>query len=377
MAFISQSLIYMASFLVVLTAIVFVHEWGHFIVARLNGVRVEVFSIGFGRELYGWDDRHGTRWKIGMLPFGGYVKFFGDANAASMPGKAPDLTPAERAVAFHYKSVARRAAVVFAGPAANFIFAVLVYAALFSTVGQPFTPPVIGEVAPGSVAAAAGLKAGDRILAIDGHAIERFQELRSRVVLSADTPISITFRRDGREQTIEVTPRRVEQADGVGGKAKVGQIGIKAVQELDFVRHDPISAVYYGVRETEDVVRTTMTYLGRFIEGQESGDSIGGMLSIAKMSGDVAQVSLAALVSLIATFSISIGLINLFPIPVLDGGHLLFYAVEAVRGRPLGERAQEYGFRLGLVLVLTIFVFATWQDLVRLRIVSYLAGLFS
>jgi regulator of sigma E protease len=371
-------LIYPASFVVVLTVIVFVHEWGHYIIARLNGVRVETFSIGFGRELFGWNDSHGTRWKIAVMPLGGYVKFFGDANAGSLPGEGlAEFSLAERAVSFHHKPLWRRAAVVFAGPAANFIFAVLVFAVMFATVGQQYALPVVGSVVPGSAAAAAGLEPGDRILSIDGRSVERFQELQRIIALSADTPLSVSVLRKGATTVVTVTPRRVEQPDGLGGQTKVGQIGIQNAGVVEYVRRDPASALWYGTQETYDVVRTTMTYLFRFASGRESGDALSGPVGIAKIAGDVAQFGLLALVQLMAVLSVSIGLVNLFPIPMLDGGHLLFYAVEAIRGRPLGEKAQEYGFRFGLAIVLTIFVVATWHDLVKFGVGPFLARLFS
>jgi len=378
MAMVSSFLIYAASFLAVLTAIIFVHEWGHYIVARLNGVRVEVFSIGFGPELTGWNDRHGTRWKISMVPLGGYVKFFGDAGAASAPGEnLGSMTPAERAVSYHHKRLLSRAAVTFAGPAANFIFAAIVFAVLFATVGQPFTPALVGDVVPGSAAAEAGFQPGDRIVAIDGSSVERFEDIRARVALSANTGLSVTVVRGGAERQLTVTPRRVEVPDGFGGKQRIGQIGIKAPGAMEFVRHRPLVAVWYGIRETGAVASNSLVYLGRIFTGKESGRELGGPLRIAQISGEVAQVSLIGLVQLVATLSVSIGLINLFPIPMLDGGHLLFYAVEAVRGRPLGARAQDLGFRVGLLVVLSIFVFATWNDLVHLGLVPFITGLFS
>ncbi|MCW5752469.1 MAG: RIP metalloprotease, partial [Alphaproteobacteria bacterium] len=325
MGFVSDFAIYAVSFLVVLTGIVFVHEWGHYIIARLCGVRVEVFSIGFGRELYGWDDRHGTRWKISAIPLGGYVKFFGDASAASTPDREglDRLDVAERSVTFHDKTVGQRAAIVAAGPVANFIFAILVFALLFAFNGQPYTAPVVGEVLEDTPAAAAGFRAGDRIVAIDGRRIERFEEIRSSVALATGNSLAFTVERDGASQVLEVVPRRVEMDDGFGGKARIGQIGIRSASRLEFRELGPFEAVMAGVRETGAVISGTLTYLGRFVVGRESGQDLGGPLRIAKMSGDIAQISLVALISLTATLSVSIGLINLFPIPLFDGGHLV------------------------------------------------------
>ncbi len=378
MDFITNLAAYIIPFVIVLTIIVFVHELGHYWVARRCGVRVEVFSIGFGRELFGWNDRNNTRWKISAIPLGGYVKFFGDADAASGADNAAvaAMSDAERKVSFHYKGLPARSAIVAAGPVANFIFAILIYAALFSLVGQPFTPPVVGSVVEGGAAEAAGLQPGDRILDADGTGIQRFEELRAYVGLRAETPIDFRILRDDRELHITVVPQRVDVADGLGGTQRIGQIGIRTAG-VEFVQHDPATAVVQAVRETWQVVANTFTYLGRIVAGRESGDQLSGPLGIAKMSGDVAKASWLGLVSLMATLSVAIGLINLFPVPMLDGGHLLFYAVEALRGRPLGERAQEYGFRIGFALVLSLFLFATWNDLNRLPVFNFLTGLFS
>lgn len=376
MAMISNFLVYALSFVVVLTAIIYVHELGHYWVARWSGIRVEVFSIGFGNELFGWTNRHGTRWKISAVPLGGYVKFFGDASAASTPGELDQMSDAERRVSFHHQPLKIRSAVVVAGPASNFIFAVMVYAAMFAIIGQPFTSPVVGEVVVGGAADLAGIRAGDRVLAVDGAAVERFEELPAYVALRAETMIVMTVLRDNAKVDIKVTPRRVDVADGFGGTHRVGQIGIKS-GGVEFQRHGPVAAVGYAVRETAGVVSNTMLYLSRIVIGRESGDQLSGPLGIAKISGDVAQRNPAALISLVATLSVAIGLINLFPIPMLDGGHLLYYGIEALRGRPLGERAQEYGFRVGLAMVLSLFLFATWNDLNKLHVVSFITGLFS
>ncbi|WP_374298406.1 RIP metalloprotease RseP [Ferrovibrio sp.] len=378
MDFIASLAGYVIPFVVVLTIIVFIHELGHYWVARRCGVRVEVFSIGFGPELFGWNDKHGTRWKISAVPLGGYVKFFGDADATSSADNdaVAAMTVDERKVSFHHQRLRNRMAIVAAGPVANFIFAIFIYAALFSLVGQPFTPPVVGDVVPGSAAEVAGLRAGDRILSADGTNIQRFEELRSYVALRAETPIALTVLRDGGEIPLTVVPSRVDVADGMGGTQRVGQIGIRTTG-IDFVRHDPATAIVQAVRETWHVVANTFTYLGRIIDGRESGDQLSGPLGIAKMSGDVAKNGWLGLVSLMATLSVAIGLINLFPVPMLDGGHLMFYGIEAVRGRPLGERAQEYGFRIGFALVMSLFLFATWNDLNRLPIFNFLTGLFS
>ena len=362
-------------FLVVLTVLVFVHELGHYLVARWNNVRVEIFSIGFGPELFGWNDRAGTRWKISAIPLGGYVKMFGDADPASMPAAdLPEMTPEEREVAFHHKRLPQRAAIVAAGPVANFVFAIVALAGLFMTVGQPFTPPQIGTVQPGSAAEAAGMQAGDRIVSLDGQAIERFEDVQRIVRLDPGQPLAVVVQRGDRNINLSVTPKLSEVTDRFGNKHQFGLLGIVG-QGVQYVRYNPLQALARANSETAGIVGGTLQAVWQMIIGARSTDELGGPLRIAQMSGEVAQYGWSAIVPFMAVLSINLGLINLFPIPVLDGGHLLFYAAEAVRGRPLGYRAQEYGFRFGLALVLTLMVFATWNDLVHLRVVEFLKGL--
>lgn len=363
-------------FLAVLTALVFVHELGHYLVARWNGVRVEVFSIGFGPEIFGWNDKAGTRWKFSLIPLGGYVKMFGDANAASMPADgSEEMSAAERAVAFPHKRLGQRAAIVAAGPIANFLFAIVILGGLFSIVGQPFTPAVVGEVVADSAAEAAGFQADDEIIAVDGTSVARFEELQRIVALRPGEEMRITVLRDGREVDLLATPSRVERDNGLGEIHAVGQLGIRR-SGAEYVRHDPFSAVWQATRETVSIVDQTFTALGQIIRGARGADELGGPIRIAQMSGQAAEIGHTALVYFAAVLSINLGLINLFPIPMLDGGHLLFYAIEALRGRPLGERAQEYGFRIGLALVLTLMVFVTWNDLLRIdSLVNFVKGL--
>ncbi|HEX6980038.1 MAG TPA: RIP metalloprotease RseP [Alphaproteobacteria bacterium] len=370
---------YVVSFLVVLTVLVFVHELGHYWVARRNGVRVDVFSIGFGPELFGWTDRAGTRWKLSVIPLGGYVKMFGDADPASTPdSNLAELSAAEREVSFHHKRLGQRAAVVAAGPLANFLFAIVVFAGVFSVVGQPFTPPVIGGVLPGSAAERAALQVGDRVLSIDGTEIERFEQIQRIVQLNLDRPLELTILRDGREVQLVVTPTVIEETDPRGNTVRMARLGVHSLRgSVEYVRHDPIEAVWRGIAETWIQTAGTLQALGQMIAGQRQADDLGGPLRIAQMSGEVAQGGAAALLVFMAVLSINLGLINLFPVPMLDGGHLLFYVIEAIRGRPLGPRAQEYGFRIGLVLVFSLMVFATWNDLRYLRIVQYLVDLVS
>lgn len=364
-------------FLVVLTVLVFVHELGHFWVARRNGVRVEVFSIGFGPELFGWTDRAGTRWKVSAIPLGGYVKMFGDADPASTPNASlATMTPEEQAVSFHHKSLGQRAAVVAAGPIANFLFAIVVFATVYSLVGQPFTPPEITNVAPGSAAERAGLQTGDRIIRINGTDIERFEQIQRIVQLNLDRPLDLVVLRDDREIPIMASPTFDESTDARGNTVRTPRLGIQG-KKVEFIRHGPVESIWRGVAETWVQTAGTVQALAQMVSGQRQADDLGGPIRIAEMSGDVARGGPAAFIVFMAVLSVNLGLINLFPIPMLDGGHLLFYAIEALRGRPLGPRAQEYGFRIGLVLVFSLMLFATWNDLVHSGLVRYLVSLVS
>jgi regulator of sigma E protease len=374
--YLNHALTYIVPFLIILTVLVFVHEFGHFLIARWNGVRVEVFSIGFGPEVFGWWDRAGTRWKFSTIPLGGYVKMFGDSDASSglpVPGLAR-LAPVEREVSFHYKRLGQRAAIVAAGPAANFLFAIVVLAILFTTYGQPFTPAEVGQVQPGSAAEQGGIQPGDVIRSIDGGTVQRFEDVQQIVRLNPGVPMSIIVSRDGQEQTLRVTPSRTELTDRFGNHYQIGLLGI-ARSGMEYVKRDPATAIIQAGTETWNLSVSTLKAMWQIIIGTRATDELGGPLRIAQMSGEVAQGGVVAVLWFMAVLSINLGLINLFPVPVLDGGHLLFYAAEALRGRPLGQRAQEYGFRIGLALVLTLMVFATWNDLVHLRIVEFVKGL--
>lgn len=368
---------YLLPFLVVLTVLVFVHEFGHYWVARRNGVRIVTFSIGFGPELFGFTDRAGTRWKFSAIPLGGYVKMFGDADPASTPDAGvAAMTPEERAVSFFHKRIGQRAAIVAAGPVANFLFALVVLAGLFMLYGQPYTPPVVGMVEPRSAAAAAGIEPGDTIRTINGSRIERFEDIQEAVRFNTGTRMAIGVRRGGKDLTLDATPRMSTVTDRFGNKQQYAILGI-GHSGVDYRRLGPVSAVWQAGHEVVSVVGGTVDAIGQMIAGQRGTQDLGGPLRIAQMSGEVAQNGVGPLVWFMALLSINLGLINLVPVPMLDGGHLLFYALEAARGRPLGERAQEYGFRIGLALVLTLVVFATWNDLVHLRVVDLVRSLIS
>jgi regulator of sigma E protease len=360
-------------FLVVLTVLVFVHELGHYLIARRNGVRIEVFSIGFGPELLGWNDRAGTRWKISALPLGGYVKMFGenDATSALPAANAVEMTEAERAVSFFHKPLGQRAAIVSGGPLANFIFAIVVMAVLFSTYGQPFMPPEIGHILPGSAAEKGGMQVGDVVTTIDGNPIARFDDIKRLVELDRGSPMTIVVLRKGEPVSLSVTPNVVDEGDG----RQIGQLGVRGSGTVKYVRRSPVSAVYHAFDETWNLSASTLGAIWQMITHKRSADELGGPLRIAQLSGEVAQIGVGPLLSFMAVLSINLGLINLFPVPVLDGGHLLFYAAEAIRGKPLGQKAHEYGIRIGMALVLTLMVFATWNDLVHLRIIEFVKGL--
>jgi regulator of sigma E protease len=356
-------------FLIVLTVLVFVHEFGHYAIARWNGVRIDVFSIGFGPELFGWWDSAGTRWKFSTIPLGGYVKMFGDSDASSgqpLPG-LDRLAQGERNVSFHYKRLGQRAAIVAAGPAANFAFAIVVLTVLFMTFGQPYTPAEVGQVQPGSAAEQGGIRAGDVILSIDGQAVARFEDVQQAVRMNPGVVMAIAVRRDAKTLTLQVTPARTEVTDRFGNRYEIGLLGI-ARSGMEYIKRDPMTALYQAVGETWNLSASTLQAMWQMVKGTRTTDELGGPLRIAQMSGEVARGGIAPVLTFMALLSVSLGLINLFPVPILDGGHLLFYAAEAIRGRPLGQKAQEYGFRIGLALVLTLMVFTTWNDLVHIGI---------
>jgi regulator of sigma E protease len=374
--FLHGGLWYIGIFLVVLTVLVFVHELGHYLIARRNGVRIEVFSIGFGPEIFGWNDRAGTRWKFSAVPLGGYVKMFGDSDGSSALPTAglSEMTPAERAVSFHYKRLGQRAAIVGGGPLANFIFAIVVLTVLFATYGQPFTPPEVGQVLAGSAAEKGGIKVGDVIAEIDGRTIDRFEDVQQLVRLNRGEAMAITVRRGSELVKVQATPVLRTTPDRFGYRHEFGQLGIGR-SGVEYVKRNPATAVVQALSETWNLSTATLEAMWQIVIGTRASDELGGPLLIGKMAGEVAETGLVPLLWFMAVLSINLGLINLFPVPVLDGGHLLFYAAEAIRGKPLGQRAQEYGFRIGLALVLTLMVFATWNDLVHLRIVEFVKGL--
>jgi regulator of sigma E protease len=362
---------YLVPFLFVLSLVVFFHELGHFLVARWCGVRILVFSIGFGPEIVGFNDRYGTRWKIAAIPLGGYVKFFGDDNAASVPDteRLATMDEAEKSHSFVFQPVAKRAAIVVAGPVANFLLAIVIFAGIFMFYGKQSMTARVDTVQPDSAAAAAGFQPGDLVMAINGSAIGDFADMQRVVGDSAGEPLDITVDRKGTQLVLKATPALKEIKDNFGNVHRIGILGITRSTAAEDLKFQPVPApraVWMGVQETWFVVDRTLSYIGGVVVGRESADQLGGPIRIAQMSGQVATAGFVALLHLAAVLSVSIGLLNLFPIPLLDGGHLLFYGIEALRGRPLSERAQEVGFRIGLAIVLMLMIFATFNDIVHL-----------
>lgn len=445
-------------FLVLLTPLVFVHELGHFLVARWNGVRVDVFSVGFGPELFGWNDKTGTRWKVCAVPLGGYIKMFGEhALEGAENGQEPrEMTEEEKKVSFDGKRLSQRAWIVFAGPAANYIFATVVMVASFMFLGQRFTPPEVGTVAENSAAAEAGLRpgdvivgidgartarfedvaqkvamrpgetlifeidrdgslmtlpvttdvieakmidktiqkvgdlgirypmpalikaviadgaaeaagflAGDLVVEIDGAAIEHFEDLQKIVAASPEKTLSMAVIRDGRSITLIATPRmkQVELRDG--SIRDIGLLGVQVDAVTRVVRLGPVAATAAAVKWAYDLTAGSLVGIGQIVTGRRDSNQMGGPIMIAQISSEAAKLGLVWFIEFMAMISVSLGLINLFPVPVLDGGHLMLYGIEAVRGRPLGERAQEYSFRIGLALVLSLMIFVTVNDLLH------------
>ncbi len=397
------------SFLLLLSFIVFFHEFGHFSVARMLGVRVDTFSIGFGKPLLKWMDRKGTEWRISMIPLGGYVKFFGDLNAASQPDPtlqddslddeaaqkpvttqfptgdaqalAAGMTEEERSVCFHFKPVWARAMVVAAGPLANFVLAIAIFASLMMFFGRAVVAPVIGNVTPDSAAAAAGLLAGDRIVEVNNKQINDFYDVRSIVQLATGDSLTIKVDRDGELVSVVAVPRREEIEDAFGNKVKMGLLGISSNGEVEFKKFGPLEAVGASVKEVVRIISTTFRFIGRLVQGKESAEQLGGPVKMAKYAGQAAslgfgdrisdeasfgdrlRISLVNWINLAAFISVSIGFLNLLPIPVLDGGHLVYYGYEAVAGRPVGPRVQMIGYQIGLLLLVSFMVFVTWNDI--------------
>ena len=356
-----------AAFVVVLGVLVFFHELGHYLAARWRGVHVEAFSVGFGKSIAQWRDKRGTEWRISWLPLGGYVKLHGQERPEEVSAEVrANWKPGQT---FHEKPVLSRAIVVAAGPIANFALAIVLFAGLFMAVGRPVTLPVVGEVLPNGAAARAGLQVNDRIEIIQGQTIRSFEDIQRFVVAHPLETMSMTVTRAGARQDVVVTTE-AREANG----RKIGLLGIRG-GVVDYQKQGFVDSIVGGVSQTWNVTTETFAGLAQMIAGQRGTEELGGPLRIAQLSGQVAELGMASLISFIAVLSVNLGLINLFPIPVLDGGHLLFYLVEALTGRPLPRRAQEYGFRAGIAVLGGLSVFATWNDLSHIGLFRWVAGL--
>jgi len=358
---------YVIPFLVVLSILVFVHEFGHYLVARYNGVGVDVFSIGFGPEVFGWNDKSGTRWKVSWFPLGGYVKMVGDADAASTPDHKAlkKMNEENRKRSLFYKTVWQRIAVSAAGPLANYLFAIVLFSVLFATEGQRYTVPVIQGFQEGSAAEKAGFQVGDHIRDINGEPIDRFEDIMMIVQTHAGETLDVVINRNGHIQTLSVAPILSEIKDVFGHVHKVGLLGIKG-SEAGYIHRSWWNSWWYAAQEAFSMSWQTLKALGQIILGAKSADGLGGPLRIAQMSGEIAQSGFVDLIWFTALLSVNLGLINLFPVPMLDGGHLLFYFIEVLRGKPLSEKAQEWGFRLGFGLIIGLMILATWNDIVHI-----------
>jgi regulator of sigma E protease len=359
---------YAVPFLFLLGVVVFIHELGHFLVGRWCGVRVLSFSIGFGREIFGFNDSHGTRWKISLLPLGGYVKFYGDMNVASAPDMdaVRQMSDIERKESFPLKPVWQRALIVLAGPVANFLLAIVLFAGLSMTNGRNVNDPYVGAVVENSAAAAAGFRPGDKILTINDRPVKSFEDIQRLVSPNAGVEIGVRILRDGQEIAVRLTPRMEERRERLG-ISRVGLIGLRVSTDPAHRHREyygPIEAIGYGVGETWFIISRTLDYVAKLFTGREYADQLSGLPRVVQASGEVTKASgFSGLLALTALMSVSIGLLNLFPIPMLDGGHLVFYAYEAIRRKPASEAAMEFSFRLGFAAVIALMLLATWNDI--------------
>ncbi|WP_242913585.1 M50 family metallopeptidase [Brevundimonas pishanensis] len=400
--FLGQLLTYVVPFLLVLTVVVTIHELGHFLTARAFRVKIDRFAIGFGRAIFQRTDKHGVEWRVGWLPLGGYVKFAGDLDETGVPDRAgleelrkrivaTEGQGAERAY-MYFKPIWQRALIVAGGPFANFALAMAIFTLIFSVVGEPQSPARVMDVSAGSPAAQAGFEKNDVITHVNGRAIEDSSEVIRAVVLSSNTPVNFTVERGQAIVSIVATPVRTMVDDPVGGRVSMGRIGLalgSLPNEVRRVRYSPVAAVGKGVEEIGDILGTTFKYIGRIFTGRENGDQFSGPLGIARASGAITNAAVAVnpdpavatlnllltLTHFAAILSVGIGFLNLLPIPVLDGGHLMFYAYEAIAKRPLDARIQAAGYRVGLAMLACLMLFATWNDLQKLNLFKFLGGL--
>ncbi len=360
---------YIIPFLVLILVVVFIHEYGHYYFAKRYGVGVTDFSIGFGKEIFGWNDKSGTRWKVCVIPLGGYVKFFGDRNVYSQADNdkiIKEYSKEDQDKLFVLKPLYQRALIVFGGPLANFLLAILIFFSVYTFVGKDFTPAVINEVQKDSPAMVAGLKDNDIVVSIDGNEVTSIMDVSKYIMMSTDEIINFTVNRYDQDITFRVKPNIVDGEDNLGNKISKRMVGIKLGaynNEVNHVKLGPAKALFYAVNEVYYVSTSSLKYIGSMITGNGDTSQLGGPIRIAKISGQVAEFGILPFISLMAYISISLGLINLFPIPMLDGGHLMFYGIEKVLGRPLSQKTQEGFFRIGMFLLLSLMFFTTFNDL--------------
>ncbi len=358
---------YIFWFLVILTIVVFIHEFGHYLLAKINGVRVEIFSIGFGKELFGFTDKSGTRWKFSVIPFGGYVKMFGDADAASNADakKLDQMSFKDKQISFYHKDLWRKALIVFAGPAFNYISAILIIVGMFYVYGKPLSEPVIADVAPKSAAAEAGLKSGDKILMIDGKSVGSFEEVRQALSLNVGTPISLVIDRKSKQQDITATPRLQKVRDAYGNDIEMPILGISggrgSIEKLNFGQ-----AFRNGVYESYVISVSMFKALAQIVGGERSVKQLGGPVKIAQYSGQSAKHGFVSILWFIALISINLSLVNLLPLPILDGGHLTYYAIEAITGKPVTEKFKFVAMKISFILLITLMVYVTFNDVMGL-----------
>ena len=400
--FLQTAAYWIVPFLLIIGVVVTVHELGHFLAARWLGTKIDRFAIGFGKAIAHWTDKSGVEWRIGWMPLGGYVRFAGDDNDASLPDNE-DLQALRSQIVrkegeqalnryFHFKPLWQRAIIVAAGPVANFLLAISIFAVLLMTVGEARAPAIVATVEAGSPAERAGFRPGDRILEVAGDPVKQPEDVKRQIILRTGVPLEFVVDRGGQERVLVGTPERGNVLDALGKTHRLGRMGVGFREvEYEMVRQGPIGALAGGVTRSVEVVENTLQYLGRMFLGREKADQISGPVGMAQMAGELTKqtanaagdiptflaASLLTLVSLMAYISVGIGFLNLLPVPVLDGGHLLFYAYEAVARRPLAAKVQAAGYRVGLALVLGLMLFATWNDLQRLRVFNFFGGLFS
>jgi len=359
----SHLLFNIVSFVVIISVIVFIHEFGHYIVAKWAGVKIDIFSIGFGREVFGWNDRSGTRWRIASLPLGGYVKMYGDASEASTPLESiAELSDEEKLKTFYYKPLYKKAAIVVAGPVSNFILTIAILTVFIFTRGIPSSEPIIGEVMKDTPAQEAGLLSGDRVLSVNGEDVSSFQDIPRMIMTNLGTPVTLHLQRGSQDISMSITPKQVTEKDNLGNNYTHPLIGIKSTDIKLDKDVGILRAVGEATRATYRMCTTTLYGIGQMVTGERSAREISGPLGIAKLSGQAVDKGLFMVFWFMATLSANLGLINLFPVPMLDGGHLLFYAIEAVQGKPPGKRFQEYGFRIGMALIAMLMMFAILND---------------